>query len=72
MVDSISETSMAISYMKQTDQVGCLWAIPEDAEIRETTDDQILHREIKVEYRCTSIIRCFIPLIKENVITEEL
>lgn len=72
VVDSVSETSTSISYMKQTDQVGCSWAFPEDAEVRQTAYEQILERDVKVEYRCTSIIRCYIPLAIAEALTEEM
>lgn len=67
MVDAINTDSVKIAYLHNTD-VSRSWVFPEDSEILETSRDQILCKNIKVNYVCSIRIKCEICDI--NVIQE--
>ena len=50
-----------ISYLKRTDQVGIQWVFPEDAEIQQTSFEQIMTSGFEVKYSQSAIkIRCVV------------
>ena len=50
-----------LSYMKQSKKTKAEWVFPEDAEIRETSLEQIICGKINVKYFCSIRVRCIIP-----------
>ena len=60
--------NILISYLTRSDSTGCEWIFPEDAEIIETSPEQILARNIEVEYRCSIRVRC--RILSHEVIAE--
>ena len=47
--------------MKTTRKTKSEWVFPEDAEIRETSLEQIILSKISVNYFCSIRVRCIIP-----------
>ena len=54
----MTENKIMVSYMRKSDKKGVRWLFPEEAEILETSLDQILQRNIPVSYSLTAMIRC--------------
>ena len=69
IVDSIQEENIYISYLTKSDVRGFEWMYPEEAEIIETAADQILSRNLEVQYKCSVRIRC---QIQSNDLVDQL
>ena len=58
--DSVNN-KVSLSYMKKSRKTKSEWVFPEDAEIRETSLEQIILSKISVNYFCSIRVRCIIP-----------
>ena len=64
----IKDTKVALSYMKQSKKTKPEWVFPEDAEVRETSLEQIIFTKVNVNYFCSVRVRCIIPDETVNLI----
>ena len=57
-----------LSYLKRMDSAGRDWVFPEDAEIQQTSVEQILDFKVAVRYYCSTRIRCRINNDTVNIL----
>ena len=58
VVESVNTDSATISYLQQNSTDKSCWAYPETASTLSTPFEQIIKKNLKVEYSCATIIRC--------------
>ena len=61
IVNDIVEDKITVTHLKRTDKNGQKWVIPDDAEVLQVDEDQIVVRNISVMYHGVS---CRIELSK--------
>ena len=68
IVEGFTNGKVNVSYMIRADATGLSWTFPETAEVLETSFDQILASNVKVQYLGTERIRC--KIVDKGLITE--
>lgn len=62
-----------ISYLKRTDKVGIQWVFPEDAEVQQTSFEQIMASGFEVKYIQSAIrIRCVFDKTLADELSNEI
>lgn len=62
-----------ISYLKRTDKVGIQWVFPEDAEVQQTSFEQIMASGFEVKYIQSAIrIRCVVDKTLADELSNEI
>ena len=62
-----------ISYLKRTDKVGIQWVFPEDAEVQQTSFEQIMASGFEVKYIQSAIrIRCVVDKTLADKLSNEI
>ena len=57
IVDQIVGDKVYVSRMSKSDKQGLSWLFPDEAEIHDTSRDQIIARNIEIRYSMTAMIR---------------
>ena len=57
IVDQIVGDKVYVLYMRKSDKQGLSWLFPNEAEIHDTSRDQIIARNIEIRYSMTAMIR---------------
>ena len=57
IVDQMVGDKVYVLYMRKSDKHGLRWSFPDEAEIHDTSRDQIIGRNIEIRYSMTAIIR---------------
>ena len=57
IVDQIVGDKVYVLYMRKSDKQGLSWLFPNEAEIHDTSRDQIIARNIEIRYSLTAMIR---------------
>ena len=62
-----------ISYLKRTDKVGIQWVFPEDAEVQQTSFEQIMASGFEVKYIQSAIRnRCVVDKTLADELSNEI
>ena len=57
IVDQIVRDKVYVSYMRKSDKQGLSWLFPDEAEVYDTIQDQIVARNMEIRYSMTAMIR---------------
>ena len=57
IVDQMVGDKVYVPYMRKSDKQGLSWLFPDEAEIHDTSRDQIIARNIETRYSMTAMIR---------------
>ena len=57
IVDQMVGDKVYVSYMRKSDKQGLSWLFPDEAEIHDTSRDQIIAKNIEIIYSMTAMIR---------------
>ena len=73
VIEDLNNHKLVVSYMVRADSYGTSWVFPETAELLETSKEQILAKNVLVQYvgsvriRCNITSKTLIPEIKSTL-----